>query len=182
MSGRKTSVPETIGAWTTAAGPMGGVRGEAGLRRIVLPHYAMGDLRDLLAWEHQGATADDDAFADVAELCRAYFNRQRVEFSEVVCDLSVIGPFARTILTACREIPYGQTRSYTQLALMAGEDGKQRAAAQALGANPIPLIIPCHRVIAAGGGIGGFSAAGGVELKKRMLELERDVAGREVGS
>ncbi|MFW6153993.1 MAG: methylated-DNA--[protein]-cysteine S-methyltransferase [Planctomycetota bacterium] len=176
MSARKRTVPETIGAWPTAAGPMGGVRGPDGLRRIVLPHYAMSDLRDLLAWEHQGAAVDDDAFEDVADLCRAYFNRQTVDFGEVPCDLSTVGPFARRILAACRTIPYGQTRTYTQLALMAHEDSKQRAAAQALGANPLPLIIPCHRVVAAGGGLGGFTAAGGVELKKRLLDLERSVA------
>ena len=176
MSARKRTVAETIGVWPTAAGPMGGVRGADGLRRIILPHYAMGDLRDLLAWEHQGAAVDDDAFADVADLCRAYFNRSAADFGDLPCDLSTVGPFARRILTTCRAIPYGQTRTYTQLALMAKEDGKQRAAAQALGANPIPLVIPCHRVVAAGGGLGGFTAAGGVDLKKRLLDLERSVA------
>ncbi len=164
-----------IGTWTTAAGPMGGVRGPDGLRQIILPHYTLGDLRELLAWEHTGATADDDVFADVADLCRAYFNRRAVDFGEVACDLSTVGPFARRILAACRAIPYGQRQTYTQLARMAGEDGKQRAAAQALGANPLPLIIPCHRVVAAGGGLGGFSAAGGVDLKRRLLDLERAV-------
>lgn len=157
---------------------MGGVRGPAGLRRIVLPHYSMGDLRDLLAWEHQGAAADDDAFDDVVDLCRRHFNANVADFGQVQCDMSVVPPFARRILTTCREIPYGQTRSYTQLALMANEDGKQRAAAQALGANPIPLIIPCHRVCAAGGGLGGFSAPGGVDLKKRMIELEKATSGK----
>ena len=159
------------------AGPMGGVRGPDGLRRIILPHYAMDDLRALLAWEHAGAAADDAAFEDVAALCRAYFNRQAVDFADVPCDLSAVGPFARRILQTCRTIPYGQTRTYTQLALMAKEDGKQRAAAQALGANPVPLVIPCHRVVAAGGGLGGFTAEGGADLKKRLLDLERAVAG-----
>lgn len=177
MAAKKSNVPETLGVWPTAWGPMGGVLGPKGLRRIILPHYAMGDLRDLLAWEHQGAAADDGAFESVAGLCREYFNGGRPDFRAVDCDLSVVGPFARVILSTCREIPFGQTRSYTQLALMAGEDGKQRAAAQALGANPIPLVIPCHRVTAAGGGLGGFSAAGGTDLKKRMLDFERSGGG-----
>jgi methylated-DNA-[protein]-cysteine S-methyltransferase len=99
-----------------------------------------------------------------------------VDFGDVQCDLSALGPFARKILDACRKIPYGKTLTYSQLAMKAGEDGKQRAVARALGANPAPLVIPCHRVVAAGGKAGGFSALGGVEQKLKMLEMERRTA------
>jgi methylated-DNA-[protein]-cysteine S-methyltransferase len=170
-----SSAEQTISIWKTAWGVMGGVRGPAGVSAIVLPHYSPNDLRDLLKWEHPGARMDDAAFADLAELCGDYFNGKRVDFSAVVCDLAGQGPFARQILTACRQVPYGQTRTYTQLAAMAGQPDKARHAAQALGKNPVPLIIPCHRVLAAGG-LGGFSAPGGVELKRRMLDLERQAA------
>ena len=172
-----TSTDLAIGTWPTAWGVMGGVWSCRGLVRLELPHYSMDDLRALLQWEHPGARQDDAALAGVAELCRAYFNGQAVDFTPVPCDLSALGPFGRTILTACRGIQYGQTRTYTQLALMAGQEGKARAAAQALGKNPIPLAIPCHRVLAAGGQLGGFSAPGGVDLKRRLLELERRVPG-----
>jgi methylated-DNA-[protein]-cysteine S-methyltransferase len=153
---------------------MGGVRSAAGLCRLELPYYSSDDLGALLQWEHPGSRVDDAALAEAAELCRAYFNGQPVGFSAVACDLSAVGPFGRAILNTCRQIGYGQTRSYTQLALMAGQpESKARAAAQALGRNPIPLVIPCHRVLAAGGGLSGFSAPGGVDLKRRLLELER---------
>ena len=152
---------------------MGAVRGANGVCRIVLPHYSPQDLRDLLQWEHPAARFDAEPLEQLAELCCAYFNGEAADFSTVTCDLAGVGPFGRRILTACREIPYGQTRTYTAVAHMAGEPGKARPAAQALGRNPVPLVIPCHRVVAAGGRLGGFSAAGGVELKQRMLERER---------
>ncbi len=172
MSPKRSNVPETTGVWPTAWGAMGGVSGPDGLRRIILPHYRPGDLRQLLAWEHPGARTDDKAFAEVAALCQAYFNGKDAGLAAVTCDLSTVGPFARDILGACREIPFGGTLSYSELAKRASQLGKARAAARALGANPIPLIIPCHRVVAAGGGIGGFSAVGGVAQKRRMLDLE----------
>jgi len=173
MTAKASPVNETIGTWPTAWGLMGGVCGPAGLRRIMLPHYRPKDLRDVLAWEHPGAATDDDAFADVAALCRDYFNRKAPDFAPVACDLSTVGPFARRILAACRQIAHGERLTYAALAAAAGEPGKARPAAQALGKNPIPLIIPCHRVVAAGGKLGGFSAPGGVDQKARMLELER---------
>jgi methylated-DNA-[protein]-cysteine S-methyltransferase len=173
MSAKKDNATLTFGIWPTAWGAMGAVASETGLRRVILPHYAPNDLRDVLTWEHPGITRDDGAFAPLAELCRQYFNRQPVDFTAVACDLSPLAPFGRRILEQCRHIPYGQFVTYTALAKLAGEDGKQRAAAQALGANPNPRVIPCHRVTAAGGGLGGFSAPGGVELKRRMLDLEK---------
>jgi methylated-DNA-[protein]-cysteine S-methyltransferase len=169
-----TSTDLSYSVWPTAWGPMGAVRSPQGLCRLELPHYSKEDLRALLQWEHPGVRADDAAGAEVAELCRAYFNAQPVDFSAVACDLSAIGPFGQTILNTCRQIAHGQTRSYTQLALMAGQpETKARPAAQALAKNPVPLVIPCHRVLAAGGGLNGFSAPGGIELKRRLLELER---------
>jgi methylated-DNA-[protein]-cysteine S-methyltransferase len=159
---------------------MGALRSPQGVCRLELPHYSNDDLRALLQWEHPSARADDTALTDLAELCRMYFNGQAVDFAAVACDLSAIGPFGQKILTTCRQIGYGQTRSYTQLALMAGQPGnKARPAAQALGRNPIPLVIPCHRVLAAGGGLSGFSAPGGIETKRRLLELEKRGAAKK---
>jgi methylated-DNA-[protein]-cysteine S-methyltransferase len=176
-SSQTSSKPLVFSVFATAWGPVGAIRSAEGLVRLELPHYSRDDLRALLQWEHAGAVADDAALADVAQLCQSYFNAQPVDFASVACDLSGIGPFGQTILNACRRIGYGQKRSYTQLALMAGQpESKARAAAQALGRNPIPLIIPCHRVLAAGGGLSGFSAPGGIDLKRRMLELEQNAA------
>jgi len=83
-----------------------------------------------------------------------------------------LGLFTRRVLTACRSIEFGRTVSYGRLAEMAGKPGSARAVGGVLAQNPLPLIIPCHRVICANGSLGGFSAMGGVRLKKRLLELE----------
>jgi methylated-DNA-[protein]-cysteine S-methyltransferase len=80
------------------------------------------------------------------------------------------GDFERAVWTELVRIPYGRTLTYGDLA--ARINSVARAVGGACGANPIPIIIPCHRVLAAGGGMGGFSAPGGVETKRRLLELE----------
>ena len=162
--------------WTTAWGPVGAVAGENGLRRIVLPHYTMQDLRELLAWEHPGAQCDEGPFEDFIELSRAYFNAQQADFSPLVCDLPPESKFAGKVLRACREIPYGQTMSYSQIARAIKAEDAARAVAGALGRNPLPLVVPCHRVTYADGTAGGFSAPGGVDLKVRMLKFESGAA------
>jgi methylated-DNA-[protein]-cysteine S-methyltransferase len=78
--------------------------------------------------------------------------------------------FTRRVWEACRRIPYGRTVSYGELAAQAGSPRGARAVGQALGRNRIPLLIPCHRVLAGQGALGGFG--GGLEMKKRLLDLE----------
>ena len=81
-------------------------------------------------------------------------------------------PFAAKVARQCREIPYGQTLSYGELAAKAGSSNAARAVGNTMACNRLPLIIPCHRVLASGGAIGGYSAAGGLTLKQRLLDLE----------
>ena len=172
MSAAKS--PDTAYAvWATAWGPMGAVASAAGLRRIVLPHYQLDDLAALLAWEHPAAKRDERPFEPLIALSREYFNGRRTDFGEIPWDLPPAGSFSGKVLRACREIPYGRTMTYSSLAERIGQPDSARAVGTAIGKNPLPLVIPCHRVVHAGGGPGGFSAPGGVELKKRMLELER---------
>jgi methylated-DNA-[protein]-cysteine S-methyltransferase len=80
--------------------------------------------------------------------------------------------FHRAARRACRAIPRGKTVSYKELARRAGSPDAARAAGQAMAQNPVPLLVPCHRVVASGGKLGGFSARDGVNLKRRLLELE----------
>jgi len=162
--------------WSTAWGPVGAVASPRGLRRFVLPHYRLDELADLLAWEHRGARRDDAAFAQLAGLTRAYFNGRTVEFAPVACEMPGGRGLHAAVLAACRQVPYGQTVSYGELARRIGRPDAVRAVAAALGRNPIPLVIPCHRVTYGDGRLGGFSAPGGVEIKRRMLELERRAA------
>ncbi|MCJ7777171.1 MAG: methylated-DNA--[protein]-cysteine S-methyltransferase [Sedimentisphaerales bacterium] len=112
----------------------------------------------------------------------AYFEGKQTlrHQSSVICFLSSVpialdglAPFVRKVLTACRKVPSGKTVSYSQLAEIIGKPGASRAVGNALAKNPIPLIIPCHRVIRHDGSLGNFSAIGGTILKKRLLTLER---------
>jgi methylated-DNA-[protein]-cysteine S-methyltransferase len=100
------------------------------------------------------------------------------DFLDIAVDLDAMGPFARQVYEAVRKIPAGRTKSYGQLATDMNRPTASRAVGQALGRNSIPLIIPCHRVLARGKDLRGFSAHGGVETKARMLEIEGATIGR----
>ncbi|MFC4004370.1 methylated-DNA--[protein]-cysteine S-methyltransferase [Prauserella oleivorans] len=92
--------------------------------------------------------------------------------AEVPLDLSRVPRFHARVYEVARTIPPGTTLTYGEIARRLGEPGAARAVGQALGANPFAPIVPCHRVLAADGGTGGFSANGGVATKRRMLEIE----------
>jgi O-6-methylguanine DNA methyltransferase len=96
------------------------------------------------------------------------------ELNAVQLDMQGIAPFQQRVYHAARDIPRGQTLSYGEIATRIGSPGAARAVGQALGQNPFALIIPCHRVLAANGKPGGFSAAGGIHTKFRILRMERD--------
>jgi methylated-DNA-[protein]-cysteine S-methyltransferase len=94
------------------------------------------------------------------------------EFSDIEIDLDHLTPFAQRIVTFCRRIPWGQTLSYGQLAKVSGRSGAARAVGSVMARNRTPIIVPCHRVIASGGRLGGFSAPQGIKLKRRLLAVE----------
>jgi methylated-DNA-[protein]-cysteine S-methyltransferase len=98
-----------------------------------------------------------------------YFAGARRSF-EITLDWSLVGTFARRVLAVAAAIPYGNVLTYTQVAGKAGSPRGSRAAGNALGSNPIPIVVPCHRVLRVGGALGGY--AGGLERKRRLLELE----------
>jgi methylated-DNA-[protein]-cysteine S-methyltransferase len=87
-------------------------------------------------------------------------------------DLAPIPPFYRSVYAIVRQIAPGQTRSYGEVAALCGDRRAARAVGQAMARNPFPIIVPCHRVLAAGGRSGGFSARGGVSTKLRLLAIE----------
>lgn len=96
-------------------------------------------------------------------------------------DETGVGAFPRRVYALLRALPYGATTTYGELAARLGEPGAARAVGRALGDNPFAPVVPCHRVLAAGGGSGGFSAAGGVRTKLRMLSIEGARFGAQPG-
>ena len=107
-------------------------------------------------------------------VCRlqAYASGHRDEFRDVEVDLGQRTDFQRRILRCCRQIPFGQTLTYGQLAAKASFPRAARAVGNCMAANCIPLVIPCHRVVAADGGLGGYSGVGGTRMKRLLLALE----------
>lgn len=103
--------------------------------------------------------------SEIAEYCRG----RREDLSDIPVDLSDNTPFERKVYEATRRIPFGKVATYGQVAKAIGQPRAQRAVGQALGKNPIAIVIPCHRVVASNS-LGGFSS--GIEYKKRLLRLE----------
>jgi len=114
------------------------------------------------------------SIAAVVDEAKRYFSGERIDFSSITLDLKSVEPFRRAIYDALRKISFGETVTYGELAKRAGANAPQAAqeVGIAMARNPVPLIIPCHRVLAAGGKLGGFSAPGRTEAKQRMLALE----------
>lgn len=114
--------------------------------------------------------------ADVIVRLRRYTQSLLVDFSNLEIDESGLTPFARRVVEACRGIPYGETRSYGEVAKITGSPGAARAVGRVMASNRCPLVVPCHRVVASGGAIGGFSAPQGKSMKLRLLQMEKAVA------
>ncbi|WP_218940220.1 methylated-DNA--[protein]-cysteine S-methyltransferase [Denitrobaculum tricleocarpae] len=103
---------------------------------------------------------------------------ERTDLTHILCDFGGIDGFAAQVYSATRAIPAGETATYGAIASQLGDKRLARNVGQALGQNPLPIIVPCHRVIGVGGRLTGFSAAGGVATKLKMLEVE----GAQLGS
>jgi methylated-DNA-[protein]-cysteine S-methyltransferase len=114
------------------------------------------------------AVRDDSTRARWTEILGAWFRGERVE---VALDLRGCSAFERRVLGVVRRIPRGKTRTYAQVAEQAGHPGAARAVGRVMAKNPIPLFVPCHRVVRSDGGLGGYSG-GGPHMKRRLLALE----------
>ena len=116
--------------------------------------------------------------ADVDELVwllQSFAEGETTDFSNIPVDAHGATTFQRRVLKACREIPWGSTRTYGELAKLARRPGAARAVGSVMAGNRVPLVIPCHRVVPASGGLGGFSAPQGVKMKRRLLDAERNL-------
>jgi methylated-DNA-[protein]-cysteine S-methyltransferase len=111
------------------------------------------------------------------DLVVAFLRGEPSDLSSVLLDMDPVPPFHRRVYEATRSIPCGATMTYGALAAQAGVAGAARAVGQALARNPFAIIVPCHRVLAAGGRVGGFSANGGATTKLRLLAIEGQAKG-----
>jgi methylated-DNA-[protein]-cysteine S-methyltransferase len=113
-----------------------------------------------------------DAIAQAIAALRAYFAGDPVDFGSLPVDLADVPAFHRKVYAAARRIGFGRTASYGEIARQVDALGAARAVGQALAHNPLPVIVPCHRVLAVNHQMGGFSAFGGTATKQRLLALE----------
>jgi O-6-methylguanine DNA methyltransferase len=158
----------------TAVGPCGIAWGERGVVGVQLPETGEPETRARLARRFPGAREGSPpplvqlAIDGISSLLRG----EPSDLSEVVLDMNGLPPFHRRVYEAARDIGPGATLSYGEVAARIGVPGAARAVGQALGRNPFAIVVPCHRVLAAGGKAGGFSASGGVATKMRLLSIE----------
>jgi methylated-DNA-[protein]-cysteine S-methyltransferase len=148
---------------------------DAGIARFQLPTKAAEAAERLMRRRAFGAkpAAPPESVAAVVEAAKRYFAGEETDFSQVQLDFAGEDAFFARVYDALRQVGWGRTTTYGALAKEIGA-GREAArdVGEAMAKNPAPLIVPCHRVLAAGGRIGGFSAPGGSKTKARMLELE----------
>ncbi|MER2533541.1 MAG: methylated-DNA--[protein]-cysteine S-methyltransferase [Rhizobiaceae bacterium] len=170
---------KAVHVFETAFGWAGIAASASGVSRLWLPQPDLGRLRRLAAASGPETRPASPATVELVARIRRYFAGERVSFADVVPDLSNVDPFRLAVYRETFALGYGETLTYGQLANRAGHPGLARETGQALGRNPVPLIVPCHRILAAGNRIGGFSAPGGAVTKARMLALEGSAPARK---
>jgi methylated-DNA-[protein]-cysteine S-methyltransferase len=157
----------------TALGRCGVAWGERGIVGIQLPE-ATGTGRARMLKRFPGAveTPTPRDVQDAIERITSLLQGAAADLDPITLDMGEVPEFDRLVYAAARRIPRGATRTYGEIATELGDPGAARAVGAALGRNPFPIVVPCHRVLAAAGRPGGFSAHGGVRTKMRMLEIE----------
>lgn len=149
-----------------------------GLVRLQLPEATREatERRLAVAGRSAATSALPPAVERAVAALRRYFSGEPADLTAVDVDLGGVPEFHRQIYAVTRAVPWGETVTYGDLARMVGSPGSARAVGQAMGRNPVPVVIPCHRVLASGQGLGGFSAPGGLTTKQRLLALEKATA------
>jgi len=145
-----------------------------GLTGVQLPGASVGATRARLHRLHPGideAPPSPEAESAIAAI-RRLLGGEKLDLQEIRLDMAGLGPFNRAVYDLARKILPGTTLTYGEVAAGIGQPGAAQAVGQALGANPFPIVVPCHRVLAANGRYGGFSAPGGTATKLKLLRIE----------
>ena len=158
----------------TAIGRCGVAWGERGVAGVQLPEAGERETRArmLQRFPAAGEATPPPEVQGIIDRIVALLRGEISDLSSIPLDMDQVPAFHRRVYEAARAIPPGMTLSYGEIAARAGAPGAARAVGQAMGRNPFPIVVPCHRVLASGGKIGGFSAQGGVETKRRLLAIE----------
>jgi methylated-DNA-[protein]-cysteine S-methyltransferase len=151
-------------------GPLLLARTRRGLVRVGLPSQDPDQLLDDLAERVSPRVLEAPGELDEVRRELDLYFEGKLDSFDLPLDWRLSGGFRQRVLRAINRIPYGQTRSYTEMARKAGNERAVRAAGTACGSNPIPLVVPCHRVLRSGGALGGYG--GGLSMKRGLLELE----------
>lgn len=160
---------EFVSLFETGLGTGAVVASDQGLRKVCLPHDSAHAcfVRDGLDRLSPSVLTER-----VARSLERYFTGEPQNFEILPVDIDMSGEFRRHVLGLIRSIPFGVVKSYGEVAVLAGSPGAARAVGGAMASNPVPIIIPCHRVIAGNGRLTGFSAPGGLDMKKFLLQME----------
>jgi len=158
----------------TAIGECALAWGDHGLAGVLLPESRRGENRARLARKFPDAVeaAPPTQIAAAVTAITALLRGEPADLSAILLDLTRACDFERRVYAIVRAIPPGQTLTYGEIAARLGDPLEARAVGQAMGKNPFPIVVPCHRVLGAGGKLGGFSAPGGAGTKLRMLAIE----------
>ncbi|WP_394836716.1 methylated-DNA--[protein]-cysteine S-methyltransferase [Pendulispora rubella] len=158
----------------TAIGRCGIAWGERGVASVALPEVRDADTRARMLRRFPGAQElpPSPDVQRAVDAIVALLRGEAADLADIPLDMNGVSPFYRRVYEVARTIGPGATLSYGEVATRLGSPGSARAVGQALGRNPFPIVVPCHRVLAAGGKMGGFSANGGITTKLRLLTIE----------
>jgi methylated-DNA-[protein]-cysteine S-methyltransferase len=148
------------------------------IQRLYIGHASADEVRERVASDHIDGWTEKNWWPELRRRLIDYSAGVRDDFRDIEIGDSTRTPFERCVVRTLRRVGYGETVSYGELARRAGAPGAARAVGSVMRRNCVPLIVPCHRVIAAGGKLGGFSAPQGLDLKRRLLELESTAVDR----
>jgi methylated-DNA-[protein]-cysteine S-methyltransferase len=165
---------ECFALFETRIGTCAVAWGPHGVTAIRLPALNVSDTREAIAAARPAAveTSPDAPMAMAIDAMKTLISGTASQLDSIALDMTGVPPFHRRVYEAARQIAPGSVLTYGDVARRLGQPGAARAVGQALGRNPFPIVVPCHRVVAANGRIGGFTAPGGVSTKQRLLAIE----------